>query len=237
MSGFEPQKTKKNSLNSIFSADKESRFFADDTSIISNSKYNLIIGLMITAGFALNFLMAFYFQNQILRLPIIGVIIAYFILSLGGVFIVHKATSIFVSGLAFFVMAFGMGLLLTFILAEYEISSVFLAFGITAAITVVMTVLSTLFPQFFLSIGRGLGVSLIIAIIAEVICLFFFRGALGAFDYVIILIFSGYIGYDWAVAQIYQKTARNAIASAADLYIDLVNILIRVLEIVGKNKD
>ena len=91
-------------------------------------------------------------------------------------------------------------------------------------------------PNLFLSIGKSLGIALLIAIIVEIVCSFFFRGALEVVDFVIIPIFCGYIGYDWARAQKYPKTANNAIDAAADLYIDIVNVLIRILEIVGDSK-
>ncbi len=227
---------KKNRKGSVLTIDKESRFFAADTELISAGKYNLIIGLMIACGFALNLAMAYFMPGLILSLPPVAIIIAYFVLAIGGIAIVHRSSSAFVSGIAFFVLAAGTGLVLTYILSGYTGASVVLAFAITAVITVVMAVISSIFPAVFLSMGRGLLVSLGVTIVAELICMFFFRGALGAFDYVVILIFCGYIGFDWARAQLYQKTVRNAIASAADLYVDIVNILIRILSIVGKDR-
>ena len=236
MSGFEPVKEKpgKGAEKNFMEAYREQRLFADDTTLISDSAYNITIGLTIALGFAIDFFMAYFLKAQILQLPIIGVIIAYFIMSLGGIFVVHKSTSAFVSGLGFIVLAAGMGLLLTFILNEYNLSSVYLAFGITVVITVVITMCGTIFKDFFLSMGRVLMIALIVTIIAELACTFLLPGALGIFDYAVILLFAGYIGFDWARAQQFPKTMNNAIDSAADLYIDIVNILIRVLEIVGK---
>ena len=56
-------------------------------------------------------------------------------------------------------------------------------------------------------------------------------------DYVMVVIFAGYIGFDWAKAQAYPKTLDNAIDSAADIYVDIVNIFIRILSIMGNKKD
>ena len=53
-------------------------------------------------------------------------------------------------------------------------------------------------------------------------------------DYAVALIFCGYIGLDWCRAQRYPKTLDNAIDSAADIYLDVVNLFIRVLSITGK---
>ena len=53
-------------------------------------------------------------------------------------------------------------------------------------------------------------------------------------DYAVALIFCGYIGLDWCRAQQYPKTLDNAIDSAADIYLDIVNLFIRILSITGK---
>lgn len=235
MSGFEPAKNKEK--KGFVQSYRESRIFEADGTLISTKQYNLTIGLTIAAGFLIDFLMAFYLAPQILSLPLIGVIIAYFVMSLGGMYVVHKSSSAFVSICGFLVMAAGMGLVLTFILNAYELSSVYLAFGITAVITVIMAVCATLFEQFFLSLGRGLFFGLLIAIVVELVCTFLFPGMLMAMDYAVILLFCGFIGFDWARAQQFPKTVNNAVASAADLFVDIVNVLIRVLEIVGKSKD
>ena len=99
-----------------------------------------------------------------------------------------------------------------------------------------MTILAIIRPQFFASIGKGLLVALAVTIIAELICALFFRSYFVVFDYIIIAIFCGFIGYDVARTQTYAKTTQNAIKSAADLYIDLVNILIRIISIMGDAK-
>ena len=231
--GFENTKGGRKSLREMY---LDKRLFEPDTNLISTRAYNTIIGGAIAAGFGINFLMAFYMKGIILQIPIIAVFIAYFIMSLGGTYVVHRSSSAFVSAVGFLVLVVGMGLLLTFFFDMYLESSVFMAFGITAIITLVMTFASMMFPQLFLSMGRGLGITLIVTIIAEVICSFFFRGALGVFDYVVILLFCGYIGFDWARAQRYPKTLDNAIDSAADIYVDVVNLFLRILEIAARSK-
>ena len=230
---FEMEKEKKKS--SVLSFDKSDRLFAAGEEI-SLTKYNLTIGLFICIGFAINFIMAFFFKDIILGIHPIAILIAYFVCAIVGSMITHASTSPFVCTIAFIVMAFGMGLLLTFYLTTYSVSTVYTAFGITIGIAAVMTILALIRPDFFAGIGKGLLVSLGVAIIAELICVLFFRQYFVVFDYIIIAIFCGFIGYDVARAQSYAKTMQNAIKSAADLYIDLVNILIRILSIMGDSK-
>lgn len=213
------------------------RLFDADATIITDAQYNLTIGLTVAVGFIIDFFMAFYMKDLILSIPVAGILIGYFLMGMGGAYVVHKSTSAFVSALGFLVLAAGMGLILTYFLNAYELSSVYMAFGITAGITVVITAVAAIAPRFFLSLGSALAVSLVVTLVAEVLCSFLFPGVLRFTDYAIVLIFCGYVGYDWARAQQYPKTLDNAIDSAADLYVDIVNIMIRVLEITGKAKD
>ena len=46
-------------------------------------------------------------------------------------------------------------------------------------------------------------------------------------------LFSLYLGYDIYRSQQYPKTVKNAVASAMDIYMDLGNLFIRLLEILG----
>ena len=96
---------------------------------------------------------------------------------------------------------------------------------------------SLFFPAFFLSIGRVLAIALIGSLLVEVIGGLVFHLPLDIMDYVVVVIFAGYVGYDWARAQAYPKTLDNAVDSAADIYVDIVNIFIRILSILGKKND
>ena len=78
---------------------------------------------------------------------------------------------------------------------------------------------------------------LLITIIVEVIAGLIFRNWLGFFDYVVVLIFCGFTAYDWARAQVYPKTLDNAIDSAADLYMDIINLFVRILSITSSKND
>lgn len=72
--------------------------------------------------------------------------------------------------------------------------------------------------------------------IAELFCIFVLKADFAIFDYAVVLLFSAYIGYDWAKANRYQRTVNNAIDSATDLYMDIINIFIRILAILNRNR-
>ena len=128
-------------------------------------------------------------------------------------------------GYNFFVIPLGLIISASLQLLAYAGATdiVVTAFGITAIVTIAMMVASTLFPQFFLSLGRTLFVTLVITVILERI------------DYVVVLIFCGYIGYDWAKANACARTLDNAVDSAAELYVDIAVLFMRLLSILARS--
>ena len=55
-------------------------------------------------------------------------------------------------------------------------------------------------------------------------------------DWAVVFIFCGYIGYDWGRANRIPKTVDNAIDSAAALYMDIINLFLRILRILGRRR-
>ena len=222
------------------------KFDMNEESTSSRGMYNLAIGLTVVAGCAVNYLMSKFLSPGISdylhsnpKLGLILILALYLVGSFSGIAIVNKAQSPAAGILGFGLLACAMGLVLSIILPLYTDVSITTAFLITMAITAVMTVAGALFPAFFSSIGKGLAITLLITIVVELLCSFiFFRGRdLKIFDYIVIFIFCGYIGFDWSRAQQRPSTINNAIRSAAAIYVDVINIFIRVLSIIGKRRD
>ncbi len=222
------------SMNKKYKASRMENFVGAQ---ISDRAYNATIGLTLVWGLIINVLMATVFVRQIFSLNYLAVLAVYFIGSLGCSFICYRATSPIVGFAAFTGLAASMGLLLTYFVAYFTGTSVAYAVISTCLVAFIMVLLSMLYPNFFLSLGRTLMVSLLVCIGIEVIGGLIFRLPLGIMDYAVALIFCGFIGFDWSRAQMYPKTTTNAIACAADIYVDIVNLFIRILEITGKRKD
>jgi FtsH-binding integral membrane protein len=74
-------------------------------------------------------------------------------------------------------------------------------------------------------------------IIIELIAIFFFGGSPAIIDWIVVLIFCGYIGYDWGRANQIPKTYDNAVDSAAALYMDIINLFLRILRILGRSRN
>ena len=205
--------------------------------MLTDRTYNLVIGLTLTVGVLIDMAMAYYLALPILRMNYLLILIVYFIGSLGCTFVIYRSKNPAVSFAGFVGLSASMGLLLTYFLTAFALADVRTAFTMTAAAVVLMVVLATVFPGFFLSIGRGLGIALLVTIVVEVVATLILRRSMGIFDYLVVLIFCGYLGYDWARAQQFPKTLDNAIDSAADIYVDIVNLFIRILSILGRRKD
>ncbi|MDD6785868.1 MAG: Bax inhibitor-1 family protein [Eggerthellales bacterium] len=115
--------------------------------------------------------------------------------------------------------------------SNYVIQSAFIA---TAIVSLAMIVAYTLVPHHFAKLSHSLFISLLVGIAAQVLCAFLLPSISGIFNWVFVLIFSGYIGYDWYRAQNVAPTADNAIDCACALYMDIVNLFIRLLRIFEK---
>lgn len=125
-------------------------------------------------------------------------------------------------------------LLRNLVVSRYDSSIVLDAIRMTGYVTAAMMILGTMYPGFFRRIAGGLTIALIVVIIVEMVEVFIFKMHHGILDWVVVLIFCGYIGYDWARANAIPKTLDNAIDSAAALYIDILILFIRLLSIMGR---
>ena len=210
---------------------KETRAYGADT--ISRSAYNGIIGLTILYGFVVNALMVMYARPFFEGLPIIGVFIGYIVSCILGTIIATKSSVPFFSFLGYNLIVVPIGMLLSLVLPGESAGNIFLAALLTGIVTVIMIILSVIFPNFFARLGTSLLWSLLIGGLVEGVAYWLGYGG-NIFNWFFIIIFSLYIGYDWHVAQSYSKTVDNAIDSAIDLYLDLINLFLRILDILDR---
>jgi len=209
---------------------------------IAPETYNLIIGGVLLYGFLINcFMVAFCSDAAMSLMSNYGLfLIMYFVMVLVGSFMIHGSSNPVVSFIGYNFIVIPLGLVLSVTLNAYVdagfSTTITVAFAITAVVTLVMMFVSSLFPNFFLSIGKTLFLSLLVTVIVELVCIFL-NVPLGIIDGVVVLIFCGYIGYDWARANTCAKTVDNAVDSASELYIDIINLFLRILRILARSRD
>ena len=216
---------------------KARSLFNTERKVVSDNTYNAVIGLTLLWGIVINVLMAYFLTPYIVPLNRSVVIIGYLVVSFACRYVVFKSNNALISILGFTGLAGAMGVLLTYVLKRYTSATIYSAFLSTGIILVVMIILSTLYPAFFRKLGRVLFIALVGSLVVQLVGGLLLHLRLGFMDYILVVIFSGYIGYNWSKAQAYPKTIDNAIDSAASIYIDIINIFIRLLRIIERSKD
>lgn len=217
--------------------DKSARLIDTGTqTILSANMYNLVIGCVVLYGVVVNALMCHYLAPAILSINPIALIIGYFVLVIAGVFITYKFDQPLISFLGYNLVVVPLGAVLTVCLQSYDTGVIFKAFFLTAVITAVMLVAASLFPGIFAGMGRVLFVGLIGVILAQLLSIFLNIGT-SLLAWIAAVLFSLYIGYDWVKAQMYVHTMDNAVDSALDIYLDIVNLFLNLLRIFGRSND
>ena len=228
-----------NSL-SVFSARKEERLNSGVGDQISVRRYNAVMLLTLMWGFLVNTVMVYYFAIPIMRLlsgvgPL-WIFIGYFVLAIAGIAISARSTNPWISFLGYNLLVLPIGVLLCLILPGIPVAIVTKALLLTGIVTATMTLLGLVAPNVFLGMGRTLFIALIVGILAELVATFLFHYSGTAFDWLFVVLFSGYIGYDVAKSQIYPKTVDNAVDCALDIYLDIINIFIRLLALLSRKE-
>lgn len=206
-----------------------------NTNIISTRLYNFIIGAVLLYGFLLNVLIVKSVPvASIMAVPIWIFLVGYFISCFFGIYLFTSSSNALVSFIGFNFVAVPFGLIVNVVTSQYSPDVVLNAMQVTTVVTCIMMMLGTAYPKFFESIASGLFWGLLAAIVAELILTFVFKMNLTIIDWIVAIIFCGYIGYDWGKAAALPKTVDNAVDSAAALYMDIINLFLRILEIMGK---
>ena len=219
--------------------------FREGAGELSESRYNLLIGAALTWGFFLNFLIVQFAGPAILSMALsspagystfmIGFLVAYIALVLIGSALVrsYNPARCF---LGYNLIAVPVGVVVALATVGYDPQIVTRAALITAIVTLIMMIVSTLAPSVFARMGSGLGVALLGVIVVEAFATLLFRMDVSILDWIVVGIMCLYIAYDWVRANSVQRTATNAIAAASALYLDIINIFLRVLRILARSR-
>ncbi|MCI2962437.1 Bax inhibitor-1 family protein [Shewanella sp. N2AIL] len=217
------------SENSVFD-----RMTTDDP-IVGAGLYNLVIGLTLIWGFAVNYWMVTNIDPEAIASVNPWIFfIGYFASCFFGIYLFQKSSNPVVSFIGYNFVVVPFGLIINMVVSQYDPELVTEAIRITGLVTIAMMCLGTLFPAFFQKIAGALTIALLLVIVVELIEVFIFNTHHGILDWIVVLIFCGYIGYDWGRANQIPKTIDNAIDSAAALYMDIINLFLRILRILGR---
>lgn len=205
--------------------------------IISDRMFNFILGSMLLYGFAMNWYLVSTIPIETIKaIPQWKILVGYIVSAFAGIILYNSSDNPILSFIGYNLVVIPVGVVLQLILSiySYDPNIVVQSVQLTTVVTFGMIVMGTLFPSFFKGISSMLFISLLMAIIAELVLMFVFKLNLKIMDFIIAIIFCGYIGYDWAKAQESEKTVDSAIDGAANLYLSIINLFIRILSIMGK---
>ena len=215
---------------------------------ISEKKYNMVLGGTVFYGLFLNVILCAVFGETMVDwmsgMSQTGMILVTVLLCvpvvIGGIISTVSHNPV-VSFIGYNMVVLPIGLLVSTSVSLYLQAGmgdlVFQAIVYTACVTFIMIALACAFPNFFAKLGGILCGALIGLIIAELIALIFFHAHQSIFSWIGAIIFSLYIGFDYWRAQQYPKTVDNAIDCAVDIYLDIINLFLRILSILSDSRD
>lgn len=214
----------------------------DPSLIISDQAYNAIIGAVLLWGLLINYLLCWKvgsYTNVFPNMSPAVFLIGYVAVLIVGMMMTFRAKTPLVSFAGYNLAVIPFGLAISTIVQAYGgISSNVVTQAFLYTLLVAAAILATVivFPKAFEKLGTAIGVVLLGLIICEILMLIF-RVPQQVTSWIAAGLFSLYLGYDIYRSQQYPRTVKNAVASALDIYMDLANIFIRLLDIIGNSSD
>lgn len=205
---------------------------------ISERAYNLIIGGVLLWGFLLNWLIVKCWGDSVVayvsRNGSAGILIGYIVCALVGGLMISRPNAV-TSFIGYNLIALPVGILLCVALNGLPSDMIATAAMYTGIITLLFMILGSTYPGFFLSIGRVLLTDLGILLLGSFI-LMLVGGSDLALCWAGAGLFGMYVGFDWARCSVCACTVDNAVDAAANLYLDIINIFLRVLSIMNRGR-
>ena len=225
-------------MSNFMESRREARMYlSPDAQEVDARTYTLVLGGVVVYGLVLNIIMCATLGDSMSHVNPIALLIGYFVSCLIGIFMSHKSNNPIISFIGYNLVVVPCGLIVSLVVSAYVRAGagdiVLQAFIYTAIITACMIGLSIAIPEFFSKIGGLLLGALVGLILAELINIFFIHKDQSYIAWIGAAIFSLYIGYDYWRAQQYAKTIDNAVDSAVDIYLDMINLFLKILRVLG----
>lgn len=199
----------------------------------------LFVGLTITfiGGYALSLNEAIY--QPLLKVGIIPIIVVELVIAIAMGFGIKKMSPI-IAKICYIVFSITTGITFSAIFIEYELGSIMLVFLITAFIFAALAVFGFVTKKDVSRFGPILLVTFLAAIILSIVNIFMHNTMLQlGLEILILLVFMGYVIYDMKkIRELVDELGEDKVAvyGAFQLYLDFINIFIRLLELFGKKK-
>lgn len=214
----------------------------ETNNLISKVFFRMFLGLLATALIAAYTYYSGFLEDFIARggyvFCIAAELIVVLVFSLG-----FRKLSPIVVTILYYAYAMLTGLTFASIFAVFELQSIVYAFLGTAAVFGIMAYIGKNTKADLTSMGTILTISLIVAIVVSIINIFIGNSLIDIIlDWVMIFIFMGFTVYDMNKIVslqdvVYADSEKLYIYGAMQLYLDFINLFIRILYIFGKRRD
>jgi FtsH-binding integral membrane protein len=218
--------------------DRSSAYGAANT--MSKNLYAFMVCFWTALGVGVSAYFAHVAENWQTGWPLIlGVLASSFL----GIYVSMKSESPVISLFGYALIVVPFGLLLGPYVALYTSASVFKALLLTTVMVVSLGFIGATIPDSLESWGSWLFgglIALLGGLFLVPVAGYFglpVGGAMTALDWVGLVLFGGLVIYDLNRAMRLPFTMDNAIDSAVAVYLDVLNIFIRILELTGQKKD
>lgn len=206
---------------------------------MSKGLFALMVSFWTAVGITASAVAAYYSQSLELSWPLlIGVTVS----ALIGVAVALSSENPLVSLFGYALVAIPFGLMLGPVVALYTEASVVRVLFITTVVVSALGLVGAVIPDSL----EGWGSVLFGGLVALLAGYFIvplagllglpIGGALTLLDWAGVLVFSGYVIYDWNRAMRVPFTMDNAIDCALAVYLDFINLFIRLLSLTGTRK-
>lgn len=210
-------------------------------SVLTNTFFRMFLGLLASSLTALFVYNSGMYVNLIMSNAYIGLLIAEVVVVLVFSFAFKKLSPTVVT-ILFFAYAFLNGFTLSVIFAIYEIGSIAYAFLGTAALFGVLAFVGYKTEKDISKFGTMFVIALLVGLVITIINLFLRSSVLEiALDWIMLVIFLGLTVYDVNKIKNMAEAGfcddeKLYVYGAMELYLDFINIFLRIISIFGKRR-
>ncbi|WP_210498295.1 Bax inhibitor-1 family protein [Vibrio crassostreae] len=192
---------------------------------MSRSAFNSVISILVALASIVFFTVAsFTDPATVAGMNSILLFVVLIVGLLGIMWLVHSVTNPAIKTALFLAIPALLGFTSSPWLSSTDSAIMYEAAGLTAMSAVVMMLLSAKFPDFFTRIQGILTGALIALIVVGIVGAFFMHIHMGIYHFISIVIFLGFLGYDFVLARTMEPTYDNAVVLALNFFIDLLNL-------------
>ena len=214
----------------------------DTNSVLTNTFFRMFLGLLASAVTAFYAYYSGLYIDVILNGSYIGLAIAELVVVLVFSLLFKKLSPTLVT-ILFFAYAFLNGFTLSVIFAAFEMTSIAYAFIGTSGVFGILSFIGYTTKKDISNWGTILTIALLIGLVLTIVNLFIGNSFLDiVLDWAILFIFFGLTIYDMnKIKQMQQmgfcEDEKLYVYGAMELYLDFINIFLRILSIFGKSRD